>query len=176
MRQNKMNDDEDLLLVRRYKNGDEKAFDSLFEMYKHPVYSICYRYVRNDDDAQELTLEVFTKVYRNLKKFNEKSRFFTWLYRIVANTCISFKRRFQKEMKINSAIPNPTERNLTLKKAIDDALEKLPGRQKMAFILRHYEGHTFNEIGAIMGISSGAAKANHFQAIRKLRILLKDWI
>lgn len=171
-----MNDNEDLLLVRRYKNGDKKAFDSLFEMYKHPVYSICYRYVRNDADAQELTLEVFTKVYQNLKRFDERSKFFTWLYRITVNTCISFKRRYHEEMEINSSISNPRERNIVLKKAIDDALAKLPGRQKMAFILRHYEGYTFDEIGEIMGISSGAAKANHFQAIRKLRILLKDWI
>lgn len=168
--------DEDLLLVRRYKNGDEKAFDSLFEMYKNPVYSICYRYVRNEADAQELMLEVFTKVYRNLRKFDERSKFFTWLYRIAVNTCISFKRKSHDELEIDSSIPNPEERNLVLKKAIDDALAKLPGRQKMAFILRHFEGYTFDEIGEIMGISSGAAKANHFQAIRKLRILLKDWI
>lgn len=171
-----MNDNEVLLLVRRYKNGDEKAFDSLFEMYKHPVYSICYRYVRNDADAQELMLEVFTKVYRNLRRFDERSKFFTWLYRITINTCFSFKRKSHDELEIDSSIPNPGERNLMLKKAIDDALAKLPGRQKMAFILRHYEGYTFDEIGEIMGISSGAAKANHFQAIRKLRILLKDWI
>jgi len=63
-----------------------------------------------------------------------------------------------------------------LKKAIDDALSKLPSRQRMTFILRHYEGYTFEEISEIMGISTGAAKANHFQAVKKLRIYLKDWV
>lgn len=176
LRQTILNGNDDLSLVRRYKNGDEKAFDSLFEIYEHSVYSICYRYVRNDADARELTLDVFIKIYRNLKKFNEKSKFFTWVYRIAVNTCISFKRKAHNEAEIDSSIPNPSERNLVLKKAIDDALAKLPGRQKMAFILRQYEGYTFEEIGEIMGISSGAAKANHFLAIKKLRILLKDWI
>jgi RNA polymerase sigma-70 factor (ECF subfamily) len=63
-----------------------------------------------------------------------------------------------------------------MKVAIDDALKRLPERQRMAFILHHYEGYKFKEIGEIMGISIGAAKANHFQAIKKLRVLLKDWI
>ncbi|MGB9719985.1 MAG: RNA polymerase sigma factor [bacterium] len=171
-----MNDDSDLSLVRRYKDGEEKAFDALFEKYQQPVYSICYRYVRNDADARELTQDIFIKIYRNLKKFNEKSKFFTWAYRIAVNTCISFKRRSRNEIVLDSSMSNPSERNLILKKAIDDALAKLPGRQKMAFILRYYEGYTFDEIGEIMGISSGAAKANHFQAISKLRVFLKDWI
>uniref|UniRef100_A0A7C6AF29 Sigma-70 family RNA polymerase sigma factor n=1 Tax=candidate division WOR-3 bacterium TaxID=2052148 RepID=A0A7C6AF29_UNCW3 len=170
-----MNDD-DLSLVRRYKNGDENAFDSLFERYQQPIYSICYRFVRNEDDARELTQEVFIKIYQNLKRFNEKSKFFTWVYRIAVNTCISFKRKYHETTELDGSISNPTERNLMLKKAIDDALAKLPRRQRMAFILRHFDGYTFEEIGEIMEISTGAAKANHFQAIKKLRDLLKDWV
>ncbi len=171
-----MNEDNDLLLVKSYKNGDEKAFDRLFEKYQGSVYSICYRYTRNDADTQELVQDIFVKIYRNLKKFNERSKFFTWLYRIAVNTCISFKRKAHNEIEFDDATANPSTRNLILKKAIDDALAKLPGRQKMAFILRHYEGYTFEEIGGIMGISTGAAKANHFQAVRKLRVLLRDWL
>ncbi len=168
--------DEDLLLVKRYKNGDENAFDALFEKYKQPVYSICYRFVRNEDDAKELTQEIFIKIYRNLKKFNERSKFFTWVYRIAINTCISFKRKFHETTELDGSIFNPRERNLILKKAIEDALAQLPERQKLAFILRHFEGYTFEEIGKIMKISTGAAKANHFQAIKRLRYLLKDWV
>lgn len=60
--------------------------------------------------------------------------------------------------------------------AIDRAINLLPGRQRMTFILHHFEGYTFGEIGAIMGISTGAAKANHHHAVRKLRIYLKEWL
>ncbi len=171
-----MNGNDDSILVRRYKEGDEKAFDSLFEKYEQSIYSICYRYVRNEPDARELTQDVFLKVYKNLKKFDERSKFFTWVYRIAVNTCISFKRKVHREVELNSPIPNPVERDMVLKKAIDDAITKLPGRQRMSFVLRHFEGYTFEEIGEIMAISTGAAKANHFQAIKKLRVLLKDWI
>ncbi len=171
-----MKGDDDAVLVRRFKDGDEGAFASLFKKYQLALYSICYRQTRNEEDAQELTQEIFIKVYRNLKKFKENSRFFTWLYRIAVNTCISFKRKSHPEIGIRDIQPNPTERDISLKKAIDDALMKLPARQRMAFILRHYEGYKFDEIGQMMGISEGAAKANHFQAIRKLRILLKDWL
>lgn len=170
-----MNGD-DARLVKRYKDGDERAFDEIFEKYQQALYSICYRYTRNEADAREITQDVFIKVYRNLKKFNERCKFFTWLYRIAVNTCISFKRRTQTEVELAEYTPNPDNRNLVLKMAIDNALKRLPVRQRMAFILRHYEGYKFDEIGEIMGISTGAAKANHHQAIKKLRILLKDWV
>ena len=63
-----------------------------------------------------------------------------------------------------------------MKIAIDDALIKLPERQRLTFILHHYDGYTFEEIGTIMGITTGGAKAHHHHAIRKLRGLLKDWL
>jgi len=88
-----MNGDEDMLLVREFKNGNTNVFDRLFEKYQVSLYSICYRFTRNDSDARELDQDIFIKVYRNLKKFNEKSKFFTWLYRIAVNTCLSFKRK-----------------------------------------------------------------------------------
>ncbi len=171
-----MNGDEDSCLVRRFKNGDEKAFNVLFEKYKQSIYSICYRYVRNEPDARELTQDVLLKVYRNLKKFDERSKFFTWVYRITVNTCISFKRKLQPDVEYSNSVPIQKERNMALKKAIDDAIAQLPARQRMSFVLRQFEGYTFEEVAEIMGISAGAAKANHFQAIRKLRVLLKDWI
>lgn len=173
-----MNSDEDIILVKDFKNGNEKAFDRLFEKYQISLYSICYRFTRNEDDARELTQDIFIKVYNNLKKFNEKSKFFTWLYRIAVNTCISFKRK-QKQPELNY---EPGRESISLnnrvrmKIAIDEALLKLPERQRVSFILHHYEGYTFDEIGKIMSITTGAAKANHHHAIKKLRVLLKAWI
>ena len=171
-------DEEDKVLVRSFKNGDEKAFDRLFEKYQIPLYSICYRYARNEDDARDLTQDIFIKVYNNLKKFEEKSKFFTWLYRIAVNACISFRRtvRFPHEEYEPYSKTTSMDQRVMMKIAIDDALVKLPERQRMSFILRHYEGYTFDEIARIMGISCGAAKANHFHAIKKLRVLLRGWL
>jgi len=173
-----VNGQEDADLVRAFKNGDEEAFDRIFEKYHVPIYSICYRFTRNDADARELTQDVFIKVHRNLRKFNERSKFFTWVYRITVNTCISFKRRNRALPPFLEAEPrrDPVGQRVRLKVAIDDALRRLPDRQRMAFILRHYQGYTFDEIGDIMGITTGAAKANHYQAVRKLRNYLKGWL
>uniref|UniRef100_A0A7C4TAF6 Sigma-70 family RNA polymerase sigma factor n=1 Tax=candidate division WOR-3 bacterium TaxID=2052148 RepID=A0A7C4TAF6_UNCW3 len=169
--------EEDSVLVKRFKLGEEKAFDLLFERYQRVLYTICYRYTRNEADARELTQDIFIKVYRNLKKFNEKCKFFTWLYRIAVNTCLSFnKRKHRDEVGLGEYIPHQPERDILLKKAIEDALEKLPGRQRMVFILRHYQGYKFEELAKIMNISVGAAKAHHFQALKKLRVFLKDWL
>lgn len=174
-----MNGDEDADLVKNFKLGDEKAFDRLFEKYQKSLYSICYRFTRSEADSRELTQDIFIKVYRNLKKFNERSKFFTWLYRIAFNTCISFKRKKDNEipqypMDLSSPLEKRLDERIRIKMAIDDALAKVPKRQRMAFVLRYYEGYKFNEIGTIMGITTGAAKANYHQAIRKLRNLLKD--
>ena len=173
-----MNGHEDEVLVKAFKEGDETAFDRLFEKYHISVYSICYRYTRNEADARDLTQEVFIKIYRNLGKFRMRSKLFTWVYRITVNACLSFKRRerrFEPLPETKSQTQSLGEK-VRLKVAIDDALRKLPERQRMTFILRHYEGYTFNEIGEIMGITSGAAKANHHHAIRKLRNYLEGWL
>jgi RNA polymerase sigma-70 factor (ECF subfamily) len=174
-----MNGDEDIQLVKAFKNGDEKAFDRLFEKYQVSLYSLCYRYVRNDADARELVLDVFTKVYRNLTRFREHSKFFTWLYRIAVNTCISYKRKNRRRdvpYSPEKGAENRLEEKVHMKVAIDDALTKLPKRQRLAFILHHYEGYTFEEVGRIMSITTGAAKAHNHHAIRKLRRFLKDWL
>jgi RNA polymerase sigma-70 factor (ECF subfamily) len=173
-----VNGQEDETLVRSFKNGDDKAFDRIFEKYHISVYSICYRYTRNEADACDLTQEVFIRVYRNLHKFKMRSKLFTWLYRITVNACISFKRRERQIYPLPDTLCDRqhTGERVALKVAIDDALQKLPERQRMTFILHHYEGYTFKEVGEIMGISIGAAKANHYHAIRKLRHLLEDWL
>jgi len=173
-----VNGHDDETIVKAFKEGDETAFDRLFEKYHISVYSICYRYTRNEADARDLTQEVFIKIYRNLRNFKMQSKLFTWVYRITVNACISFKRRERsfEPLPETKADTHSLGEKVRLKVAIDNALRRLPERQRMTFILRHYEGYTFNEIGEIMGITSGAAKANHHHAIRKLRAYLEDWL
>ncbi|MBN2620346.1 RNA polymerase sigma factor [candidate division WOR-3 bacterium] len=173
-----MKGDEDEILVAAFKQGDEKAFDRLFEKYRLPVYSVCYRFLRSDADTQEVVLDIFTKIFHNIQKFNEKSKFFTWMYRIAVNTSLSFKRS-HKARAITSdpiTISRSLEERIHMKVAINDALNNLPERQRMCFILRYYEGYTYREIGDIMRITSGAVKAHHHHAVKKLRHLLKGWL
>jgi RNA polymerase sigma-70 factor (ECF subfamily) len=178
-----MNGDEDSVLVREFKAGNEKAFDRVFDKYQLSIYSICYRFTRNDADAREVTQDIFIKVYRNLCKFNERSKLFTWMYRIAVNTCISFTRtrkRHNRWSRYTEYEPPdqtlPMDMRIAMKKSIDDALMQVPERQRMCFILHHYEGYTFAEVASIMGITTGAAKANYHHAIRKLRAALEQWL
>jgi len=173
-----MKGDKDEDLVSAFKKGDEQAFERLFEKYRMPIYSICYRFLRNEADAQEVVLDVFTKIFHNIGKFREKSKFFTWAYRISVNTCISYRRAHKVvhlEPDPKNISPSMGDR-VRMKVAIDDALASLPERQRMCFVLRFYQGYTFQEIGDIMAITSGAAKANHHHAIKKLRNSLKGWL
>jgi len=131
-----MKGDEDAIYVHNFKNGDEKSFDHLYEKYHISIYTICYRFIRNEADALELTQDVFIKTYNNLRKFREKSKFFTWLYRITVNTCISFRR---KNKKYDLDLEQPEEnlglgKRVRMKVAIDRALLKLPKRQKLCLI------------------------------------------
>jgi RNA polymerase sigma-70 factor (ECF subfamily) len=173
-----MKGDEDDILATAFKQGDEKAFDRLFEKYRLPVYSVCYRFLRNDADTQEVVLDIFTKIFHNIRKFHGKSMFFTWIYRIAVNACLSFKRSHKTRSIVNDPVDTsrPLDERIRLKVAINDALGCLPERQRMCFILRYYEGYTFREIGDIMRITSGAVKAHHHHAVRKLRGLLKGWL
>lgn len=172
---NGVNDD---FLVDKIKNGDEEAFNCLFDKYKGSVYAICYRYTRNEDDARELVQDIFIKIYRNINTFKGEAKFFTWLYRIAVNACLSFKRK-KTWIPVAETAPESKisiEERIIMKKAIDDAVANLPKRQRMVFILRHFEGHGFEEIASLMKITTGAAKSHHHHAIMKLRSLLKDWL
>lgn len=79
----------DEVLVKRIKRGDEASFRQLVERYRSRVYSIAYAMTKNQSDADDLSQEIFLKVYRFLPQFKGKSKFYTWLYRLAINTCIS---------------------------------------------------------------------------------------
>lgn len=87
----------DIELVKRAQKGDKKAFDNLITFYKQIVTDVCYKYLRNKEDALDMAQEVFYSVYNSIRGFEFKSRFSTWIYRICVNLCINkldkYKRR-----------------------------------------------------------------------------------
>ncbi len=161
---------DDYTLITKVKEGNEIAFNQIFNKYRSAVYSICYRFVRNTADAEDLTQEIFMKVYRKANTYNRKAKFSTWLYRVTVNHCLSFKRR-ERNLPYTQLIKDEINfvGRIELKKSIDQALLQLPKQQRMVFILRHFRQLSFNEIGEIMKISTGAAKAHHHFAIMKLK-------
>jgi len=80
-------------LVRRFKHGEEKAYNELVNLYKQRIFNLVLKMVRNREDAMDLAQEAFVKAYHSLKDFREEASFSTWLYRIAVNLCLNFTQR-----------------------------------------------------------------------------------
>jgi RNA polymerase sigma-70 factor (ECF subfamily) len=171
--------EDDRQAVEACRQGEREAFDRLVERYQRDVYRLCYRYVNNHQDANDMAQEVFLKAYRAISKFRGDSAFSTWLYRIAVNTCLNFRsaRRVpQEELSEHLADGRAgvadriqaDERSAQVRKAVS----RLPEKQRATLILKIYHDLTHEEVARILGASVGTVKANLFHALGNLRKLL----
>jgi len=168
-------------LIIRAQNGNISAFEELIYNYDKKVLALAMKYVKNEDDAKDIYQDVFIRVFRGLKKFQFKSEFSTWLYRIVTNVCLTHKPSEENE-KMNTAIelideePDPERviKSAEISEHITEALESLSPRQKMIFMLKHYEGYKLKEIAEMLQCGEGTIKKYLFDAVRKMRTQLAD--
>ncbi len=178
-KENSMEKSDDLDLVRKFKKGDEKAFNPLVRKHQQGIYRLCYGMLRNADDAADVCQDVFVKAYLSMRRFREKSSVYTWLYRIAVNTCIDFasKRPRWELANPEGDMVNPEEglRRGKVRRAIDHAVSKLPPKQRAVFVMRQYEGMSYQDIAELTRRSVGALKANYHHAVFKLRELLKEY-
>ncbi len=180
-------------LITQAKSGNDSAFEELIFRYDRSVLAIAFKFVHNSDDAKDIYQEVFIRVYRGLKNFEMKSEFSTWLYRIATNVCLSQKSRSKKHFYVSIDEQNESEdgesvnfeiaddemdpgalmANLDLGDTIQDAVDSLSSKQRMTFILKHYEGYKIREIAEMLNCKEGTVKKYLFDAIRNLRKKLK---
>lgn len=172
-------------LVRQAREGDLKAFTALVELFQERAIHVAYAFVANWEDARDLAQEAFVKAYEGLGNFREESRFFTWLYRILANLSKDFLRK--KKARNIFVRPGPegadgiTGRDAAAELAGQElgveilrALDGLPFQQRSAFTFRYLEGLSLEDIAETMGLSTGAVKAHLWQAGQKMRKSLKE--
>ncbi len=169
------------------------AFESLVKKYDRQVMQIAASMVNNAHDAEDIYQEVFVRVHRNLRRFQFRSEFSTWLYRVVVNYCINFqkKRRRNRAFSLDSDFdqesmgwqltiadaektPEQSMLNQELSNEIDAALDQLSSQQKLVFVLRHYHGFKLKDIAAMMGCSLGTIKNYLFRATQKMQSQLRD--
>jgi RNA polymerase sigma-70 factor (ECF subfamily) len=157
---------------------DEEAFRKAVTDYRERIYLMLLKYVRNREDAKDLTQETFIKAYNSLGSFRGESGLYTWIYRIAVNLAINFKTRsnISSFRSIDDTYGifsqnSPTDDILKneLSGKIDESVSKLPEKQRMVFVLRYYEEKPYSEIAEMLGTTEGAAKANYHHAIRKLK-------
>jgi len=180
-------------LINKAQNGDESAFNELVCRYDRNVLALTLKYVNDRDDAKDIYQEVFLRVFRGLKNFKFKSEFSTWLYRITVNVCLTFIKSGKKQsmVRINSDMENddidyiagsddetnsPDEllsRN-EFTDNVKEALEKLSPKQKMIFVLKHFEGYKIREIASMIDCGEGTVKKYLFEANHKLRDQLSE--
>lgn len=170
--------EEDREAVLACQRGEREAFDRLVERYQRDVYRLCYRYVNNHHDANDLAQEAFLRAYRAIAKFRGESSFSTWLYRIAVNACLNFKasRRASEELSDTLADGREPVEGRVLRderaRAVREAVARLPEKQRATLILKVYHDLTHEEVARIVGASVGTVKANLFHAMGNLKKML----
>lgn len=165
-------------------SGQQEAFNVLVKRYSGSVYALAYRMLRNQEDAADIAQDVFLKAYEALGSFRKKSSFHTWLYRIASNSCINYLRRYSAQRHLELANYHAVKEadsldtlyTMELQEIVNEAIEKLPEKQKATVLLRVCEGLSHREVSRILKCSVGTAKANYFHAIRNLRRFMKNYI
>ena len=185
----------DQQLINCYLKGDENSLEVLIKRYLKPVYSFTFRFVGDGQEAEDITQEVFVKVWRNLKKFDpRRSRFATlrgkqnkkpapyrtegsgagfktWIFTIAKNTCLDWQKK-KKTLPLYFAetIGEPSP---VFNEPLGKILEELPLKYRMVLFLRYNDHFTFREIAESLGESINTIKTRHRRGIAILRKLLK---
>jgi len=180
--------------IQRLKNRDRTAFEKLVRDYKNPLLNVCFGYLKNIDDAEDLTQEVFLEVHRTISDFREESSLYTWLYRIAISRSLdelkkrkSLKRAayFEKRIRSDAAdlemnqtpsdTPTPEE-DLHQKQQqifINSCLNELPDTQRTAFILSQQDGVSYKEIAEIMDKSLSSIESLVHRSKQNLRKIME---
>jgi len=177
-------------LIRRAQADDIDAFCLLAQRYARRIHLLAFHYCRNAQDAEDLSQEVWLKAYQALRSFRFDSSFYTWLRRITINAFLNhrranfFRRRGQTTavqlVQIDSEpleLRSVSEENIYNKllfESVVEALAELTPSQRLAFLLRHYEGMSYDEIAHAMNCSAGTVKKGVSRAIVKLRARLSS--
>jgi RNA polymerase sigma-70 factor (ECF subfamily) len=173
----------DTALVRACQRGDIEAFEQIFRVYRNPVFRLAYRFTGNRDDAEDLTQEIFLKVFENIGSFRYESSFATWLYRIAVNTCMNFQRDKKPAESLgvtddlgSSVSPETICERGELQRKIEAEIASLPNPLKIAFLLVVVEGMTYREASEILGLSVDALRMRVSRARQILREKLKGYM
>ncbi len=171
----------DLQLVRKVRNGDRAAFDLLVVKYQSRVASIISRYVYDSQEVMDLAQETFIKAYRAIDRFRGDSAFYTWLYRIAVNTAKNYleargrrpqgsadsaeAENFDDGRRLRDvASPESLLQKDQLQKALSEAISGLPEELRSAFLLREYDGLSYEDIARILECPIGTVRSRIFRA------------
>jgi RNA polymerase sigma-70 factor (ECF subfamily) len=180
-------------LVTRTRAGDTDAFRVLVERHSRPLFRLAYRMTGNQQDAEDVVQESFLRAYKQLGRFDERASFGTWLYRIAVNCSLdlvrSRKRRNELAAPAESEKDDPTlalpshdpapdrvAMSGEVRCRVAEAMTELSASERTAFVLRHFEGMSIEDVSRVLGCQPGAAKHSVFRAVQKLRRTLEPLV
>jgi len=186
-------DGTDVNVVTLVQQGDRDAFRVLVERHSRAVFRVAYRLTGHEQDAEDVVQETFLRAYRQIGQFEARSSFATWLYRIAFNCAHDLLRQRPRRgtrpslddheagtLRAELADPSPEAdpaqvlMSRRLGSRLQSALSGLTTQERAAFVMRHYEGLSIDEIGRTLSLGDSAAKHSVFRAVRKLRLALAD--
>src|SRR5438270_10147805 len=177
----------DAAAVALVRAGDRDAFRPIVERYSEMLFRLAYRITGNEADAEEVVQETFLRAYRKLNSFDGRSSVSTWLFRIATNCSLDLldRRKTQPQLltsdpehdaeppeeRVASEQPNPERMaySAEMQGNIRSALESLTAVERTAFVLRHVEGRSVDEIASALNVRAGAARHSIFRAVEKMR-------
>ena len=172
--------------VGRAQSGDSEAFRLLVEQHSRAVFRLAFRMTGNEQDAEDVVQETFLRAYRQISRYEARSSFSTWLYRIASNYALDLIRMRQRHenrrerggsedhdilqsMPETGPGPDRILHSSQVKDHVNAALDELSAQERTAFVLRHFEGLSIAEIGQALGTGTNATKHSIFRAVQKLR-------
>jgi RNA polymerase sigma-70 factor, ECF subfamily len=169
-------------LIERVRGGDSRAERELYEAHVDRVYRLAYRLAGDDDLARDFTQETFIRAFERLDGFRGEAAFSTWLHSIATSVALNGLRKVKRFRTRESDLEEahdvagpvrPAEPDLKLKLA--RAIDALPARSRMVFVMHDVEGFTHQEIAATMGMEAGTSKAQLSRARARLREALAEF-
>ena len=161
----------------------EKAFRELISLYKERLYWHVRKIVISHDDADDVLQNTFIKIYKNIGKFKQESKLFSWMYRIATNEAITFINKRNKERKIDISevqeqIVSTLESDIyfsgeEIQEILQKAIASLPQKQQLVFNMKYFDNMKYTQISEILGTSVGALKASYFHAVKKIESYIK---
>ena len=176
------------LLVERIKEGDREAFMEITRLYQKKVYLLAYSYLRNNEDALDVVQETFLRLYQKVSLFRSEKNFQTWLLQIAKNLCIDYYRKnysrskdCQRDKDVEEVnVPTQNDKNSNsysdLRRVFAECLDRITEKQRLIFVMKHYNNLEYEEIAQILRISVGTVKSLHFKAVQNLRTLMTPYM
>ncbi len=181
-----MSQPEDQYYIDAIINGDTKAFTVLIDRYKHMVFTLALKILKNREEAEEVSQDVFVKVYQVLQSFKGDSKFSTWIYKIAYYRSLDYLKK-QKRGLSTSSLDSDKEYHLPSiendldalevnerKQAIKSAIDKLPVDDAVVITLHYFEELSLKEIAKIIGVEANTVKVRLFRSRKRLAQLLKN--